>query len=306
MAEKVAVLMGGTSSERDVSLESGLAVLNGLIEASINAHPIDIKYFPVIQLKDAGYEKVFIALHGRGGEDGTPQRVLEHLRLPYTGSGVVASALAMDKLRTKLLWQVLGLPVYPFIAIRRSQFNGSLQKEILLDLNNLGLPLVVKPRHEGSSFGMSKVTDFSKLNNALVKAFMYDDDVLIEKWLSGSEYTVVFLGDKILPSIRIQTPGLLYDYQAKYLSNKTKYFCPSGLPKKREYELSSLARHAYQSLDCRGCGRVDVMTNGDGEFYLLEVNTIPGMTTKSLVPMAALQYGLNFSQLVTHILRLAN
>ena len=306
MSEKVAVLLGGTSAEREVSLQSGQAVLKGLIEAGIDAHPVDIKDFPATQLKDAGYDKVFIALHGRGGEDGTLQGVLEFLQLPYTGSGVMASALTMDKLRTKLVWQASGLPVSPFVAISRAQFDEGLTQEMLVALNALGLPLIVKPSREGSSVGMSKVSDASEFDDALVEAFRHDDDVLVEKWLSGPEYTVAFLGEEILPSIRIQAPGVFYDYEAKYLSDKTEYFCPSGLSEDRERELAELARKAYKSLDCSGWGRVDVMMDSDGEFYLLEVNTAPGMTSHSLVPMAARQSGLSFSQLVARILELAN
>ncbi|CNH33801.1 D-alanine--D-alanine ligase [Yersinia pseudotuberculosis] len=306
MAEKVAVLLGGTSAEREVSLLSGQAVLAGLKEAGIDAYGVDTKDFPVTQLKEQGFDKVFIALHGRGGEDGTLQGVLEFLQLPYTGSGVMASALTMDKLRTKLVWQALGLPISPYVALNRQQFETLSPEELVACVAKLGLPLIVKPSHEGSSVGMSKVDHASELQKALVEAFQHDSDVLIEKWLSGPEFTVAILGDEVLPSIRIQPPGVFYDYDAKYLSDKTQYFCPSGLSDKSEQQLAALALQAYHALDCSGWGRVDVMQDRDGHFYLLEVNTSPGMTSHSLVPMAARQYGLSFSQLVARILMLAD
>ncbi|CNK12847.1 D-alanine--D-alanine ligase [Yersinia mollaretii] len=306
MAEKVAVLLGGTSAEREVSLLSGQAVLAGLREAGIDAHGIDTKDFPVTQLKEKGFDKVFIALHGRGGEDGTLQGVLEFLGLPYTGSGVMASALTMDKLRTKWVWQALGLPISPYVALNRQQFETLSPDELAARVANLGLPLIVKPSHEGSSVGMSKVDHANELHGALVEAFRHDTDVLIEKWLSGPEFTVGILGDDVLPSIRIQVPGVFYDYEAKYLSDETQYFCPSGLSTELEQQLAALALQAYQALGCSGWGRVDVMQDSDGKFYLLEVNTSPGMTSHSLVPMAARQYGLSFSQLVARILTLAD
>ncbi|MBG6245845.1 D-alanine--D-alanine ligase [Candidatus Symbiopectobacterium sp. 'North America'] len=228
MAEKVAVLLGGTSPERDVSLRSGQAVVAGLKEAGVDAEAVDPRDFPVTRLKEAGFDKVFIALHGRGGEDGTLQGVLEFLQLPYTGSGVMASAL------------------------------GS--------------------------------------------AFQHDDDLLVEKWLSGPEYTVALLGETVLPSISIQAAGAFYDYDAKYLSDETQYFCPCGLLAEQEQAIGALAQAAFAALGCRGWGRVDLMLDADGAFYLLEVNTSPGMTDHSLVPMAARQHGMSFSQLVAQIL----
>ncbi|HDL7097506.1 TPA: D-alanine--D-alanine ligase [Yersinia enterocolitica] len=306
MAEKVAVLLGGTSAEREVSLLSGEAVLAGLREAGIDAHGIDTQDFPVTQLKEQGFDKVFIALHGRGGEDGTVQGVLEFLQLPYTGSGVMASALTMDKLRTKLVWQASGLPISPYIALNRQQFETLSSEELAACVAKLGLPLIVKPSHEGSSVGMSKVDQANQLHSALVEAFRHDTDVLIEKWLSGPEFTVAILGNDVLPSIRIQAPGVFYDYEAKYQSDETQYFCPSGLSAELEQQLAALSLQAYQALGCSGWGRVDVMQDSDGRFYLLEVNTSPGMTSHSLVPMAARQYGLSFSQLVARILTLAD
>lgn len=306
MAEKVAVLLGGTSAEREVSLLSGQAVLAGLREAGIDAHGVDTKDFPATQLKEQGFDKVFIALHGRGGEDGTLQGVLEFLQLPYTGSGVMASALTMDKLRTKWVWQALDLPISPYVALNRQQFETLSSEELTARVAKLGLPLIVKPSHEGSSVGMSKVDHVNELQSALVEAFRHDTDVLIEKWLSGPEFTVAILGEDVLPSIRIQAPGVFYDYEAKYLSDETQYFCPSGLSDELEQQLATLALQAYQALGCSGWGRVDVMQDSDGNFYLLEVNTSPGMTSHSLVPMAARQYGLSFSQLVARILTLAD
>ncbi|UYA61896.1 D-alanine--D-alanine ligase [Pectobacterium sp. F1-1] len=305
MTEKVAVLLGGTSAEREVSLLSGQAVLAGLKEAGINAHAVDTRDVSVTTLKEEGFTKIFIALHGRGGEDGTLQGVLEFLGLPYTGSGVMASALTMDKLRTKQVWQAVGLPVSPYVALDRRQYSETAAKALLAKFSHLGLPLIVKPSREGSSVGMSKVNTLSELPAALEEAFRHDDDVLVEKWLSGPEYTVAILGDEVLPSIRIQPAGTFYDYEAKYLSDDTQYFCPSGLPDEQEQALAGLAMAAYRAVGCRGWGRVDFMLDNDGAFYLLEVNTSPGMTSHSLVPMAARQRDLTFSQLVVKILALA-
>ncbi|MER3381908.1 D-alanine--D-alanine ligase [Pectobacterium aroidearum] len=305
MTEKVAVLLGGTSAEREVSLLSGQAVLAGLKEAGINAHAVDTRDVSVTTLKEEGFTKIFIALHGRGGEDGTLQGVLEFLGLPYTGSGVMASALTMDKLRTKQVWQAVGLPVSPYVALDRRQYSEMAANALLATFTHLGLPLIVKPSREGSSVGMSKVNTLSELPAALEEAFRHDDDILVEKWLSGPEYTVAILGDEVLPSIRIQPAGTFYDYEAKYLSDDTQYFCPSGLSDEKEQELAGLAMTAYRAVGCSGWGRVDFMLDSDGAFYLLEVNTSPGMTSHSLVPMAARQRGLTFSQLVVKILELA-
>ncbi|AUX73679.1 D-alanine--D-alanine ligase [Erwinia pyrifoliae] len=306
MAEKVAVLLGGTSAERDVSLLSGAAVLKGLQEAGIDAHAVDIRDFPVTRLNEEGFDKAFIALHGRGGEDGTLQGVLELLDIPYTGSGVMASAITMDKLRSKYLWQGCGLPVSPFIALNRVQMDAGLDAQMMTSINALGLPLFVKPSREGSSVGISRVNQTSELQAALVEAFRHDDEVLVEAFLSGPEYTVGVLGSDILPSIRIQTSSEFYDYDAKYISDETQYFCPSGLSADQETELRELTIAAWRALGCSGWGRVDVMMGADGHFYLLEVNTSPGMTSHSLVPMAAKQAGMTFSQLVVRILELAD
>jgi D-alanine-D-alanine ligase len=208
MADKIAVLFGGTSAEREVSLNSGTAVLAGLREAGVDAHPVDPRDVDVTRLKALGFKKAFIALHGRGGEDGTLQGLLELIQLPYTGSGVMASAISMDKVRSKLLWQGAGLPVAPWVALTRAQFNAGLSAEVEQQIAALGLPLIVKPACEGSSVGMSKVSESCALHNALTLAFQHDEDVLIEKWLSGPEFTVAIVGEEILPSIRIQVAGI--------------------------------------------------------------------------------------------------
>ncbi|MDC9580990.1 D-alanine--D-alanine ligase [Xenorhabdus sp. PR6a] len=305
MVDKIAVLLGGTSAEREVSLQSGHAVVAGLKEAGINAYSVDTKDFDVTKLKEEGFNKVFIALHGRGGEDGTLQGLLEFLQIPYTGSGVMASALSMDKLRTKQLWQGAKLPVSPYVVINSQKFEQVNDFQLKEYVQELGLPLMVKPNLEGSSVGMTKVNEYAELRGALALAFKYDTDVLVEKWLFGPEYTVGFLGNEALPSIRIQAPDVFYDYDAKYISNQTQYFCPSGLSEEKEQALLDIASKAYKALGCRGWGRVDIMDDGNGNFYLLEVNTSPGMTSHSLVPIAARQAGLSFSQLVARILELA-
>ncbi|CUU22962.1 D-alanine:D-alanine ligase B [Duffyella gerundensis] len=306
MAEKVAVLLGGTSAEREVSLNSGNAVLAGLKEAGIDAHAVDIRDVPVWQLKEQGYHKAFIALHGRGGEDGTLQAALEFLNIAYTGSGVMASAISMDKLRTKLLWQGAGLPVSPYIMLSRSEWDAGLTEETTAKISALGLPLFVKPSREGSSVGISRVNEQEALPAALDNAFLHDDEVLIEQFLSGAEYTVSIVGETLLPSIRIQTANTFYDYEAKYHSDETQYFCPSGLSAEREAELAAIVLKAWRVLGCSGWGRVDVMMDGAGNFHLLEVNTSPGMTSHSLVPMAAKQAGMSFSALAARILELAD
>ncbi|MGV3345381.1 D-alanine--D-alanine ligase [Enterobacteriaceae bacterium LUAb1] len=306
MAEKVAVLLGGTSAEREISLLSGAAVLAGLKEAGINAYGVDTRDFSVMRLKEEGFENVFIALHGRGGEDGIVQGVLEFIQLPYTGSGVMASAITMDKMRTKLLWQGAGLPVAPYVVVKRQQFDDGLDENVLARITALNLPVFVKPNCEGSSVGISRVDEAAALQAALAEAFRYDDIVLIEKYLAGPEYTVGIVGDLLLPSIRIQSAGTFYDYEAKYISDDTQYFCPSGLTAEREAELNTMVLAAWRVLGCSGWGRVDVMMDSDGAFCLLEVNTSPGMTSHSLVPMAAKQMGIDFSQLVVRILELAD
>lgn len=305
MADRIAVLLGGTSAEREVSLNSGAAVLAGLREAGIDAHGVDPRDADITQLKNQGFKKAFIALHGRGGEDGTLQGLLELIGLPYTGSGVMASAISMDKLRSKLLWQGAGLPVAPWVALTRTEFAQGLTPEQQQRITALGLPLIVKPSREGSSVGMSRVIESGELTDALALAFQHDEEVLIEKWLSGPEFTVAVLGEEILPSVRIQPAGVFYDYEAKYLSDETQYFCPGCEDSSREQEMQSLVLKAWKVLGCAGWGRIDVMQDSDGQLYLLEANTSPGMTSHSLVPMAARQAGMSFSQLVVRILDLA-
>ncbi|HBR1506898.1 TPA: D-alanine--D-alanine ligase [Klebsiella quasipneumoniae subsp. quasipneumoniae] len=305
MADKIAVLFGGTSAEREVSLNSGAAVLAGLREAGVDAFPVDPRDVDITQLKKLGFKKAFIALHGRGGEDGTLQGLLDLIQLPYTGSGVMASAISMDKLRSKWLWQGAGLPVAPWVALTRAQFSTGLSADVEQQIAALGLPLIIKPSREGSSVGMSKVSESCDLASALALAFQHDDEVLVEKWLSGPEFTVAIVGEEILPSIRIQAAGTFYDYEAKYLSDETQYFCPGLEDPARESVIQSLVLKAWNVLGCKGWGRIDVMLDSDGQFYLLEANTSPGMTSHSLVPMAARQAGMSFSQLVVRILDLA-
>lgn len=301
MAEKVAVLFGGTSAEREVSLKSGNAVLKALIAKGVDAHAIDTKYYSIMQLKNDGFTKAFIALHGRGGEDGVTQAILTYQNIPYTGSDVLSSALTMDKLKTKQIWQACNLPIANYIMVDKNHSYSV--SEIV---NQLGLPLFVKPSHEGSSVGMSRVNEAKELQQALEHAFQYDNSVMVESFLAGAEYTVAIVGDEVLPSIRIKPSTSFYDYNAKYLSDETQYFCPSGLDEEQEAALRSLALKAYQAVGCRGWGRVDVMFDDIGNPYLLEVNTAPGMTNHSLVPMAAKQHGWSFDDLVYRILSLAN
>lgn len=301
MAEKVAVLFGGTSAEREVSLKSGNAVLKALIAKGVDAHAIDTKYYSIMQLKNDGFTKAFIALHGRGGEDGVTQAILTYQNIPYTGSDILSSALTMDKLKTKQIWQACNLPIANYIMVDKNHSYSV--SEIV---NQLGLPLFVKPSHEGSSVGMSRVNEAKELQQALEHAFQYDNSVMIESFLAGAEYTVAIVGDEVLPSIRIKPSTSFYDYNAKYLSDETQYFCPSGLDEEQEAALRLLALKAYQAVGCRGWGRVDVMFDDIGNPYLLEVNTAPGMTNHSLVPMAAKQHGWSFDDLVYRILSLAN
>jgi D-alanine-D-alanine ligase len=240
-------------------------------------------------------DRVFIALHGRGGEDGSLQGMLECLQIPYTGSGVMASALGMDKLRTKQVWQSIGLPTPAYAVLRDAA-------ECAGVVEQLGTPLIIKPIHEGSSIGMAKVHSLEELQAAWEQARKYDDVALVEQWVTGAEFTVGILDRQVLPAIRLSTPNTFYDYQAKYLASDTQYQCPCGLSEEREAELADLCLRAFDAVGCRGWGRVDVMQDTDGSFYLLEVNTAPGMTDHSLVPMAAAAAGLNFTDLVLAIL----
>lgn len=300
--QKIAVLYGGTSAEREVSLNSGSAVLTALQSQGFNAHGVDTKEVGLEQLKLQGFERAFNILHGRGGEDGTVQGVLEFLDIPYTGCGILASSLTMDKLRTKMLWKGFGLPVAEMDVVTKANFSDFNAERIVA---RLGLPLMVKPSLEGSSVGLTKVKQAQDLQSAVEYAFQYDETVLIEAWLAGDEYSVPVLDGEVLPSIRIVPKGEFYDYDAKYISDETQYFCPSGLSDEREQELKQLVKAAYDSVGCRGWSRVDVMTDAEGRFNLVEVNTTPGMTSHSLFPMAAKIKGYSFEQLVVKILELS-
>lgn len=298
---KIAVLLGGTSAERAVSLKSGAAVLSALQRAGFNAEAIDPSIDSIFNLKEQGFSHVFIAMHGRGGEDGIVQAILTYQQIPYTGSKVLASALAMSKSKTKQIWQNLDLPLAKSCLIEKTETLDLRQIEA-----EIGFPLFIKPSNEGSSVGMSKVLRFEDLEGAIKQAFEYDDVIMAEAFLAGKEYTVAILGDKALPSICIQTNAQFYDYNAKYLSNETCYFCPSGLDEKQEQEIQALALKAYQAIGCSGWGRVDLMCDAVGKFHLLEVNTAPGMTDHSLVPMAAKAAGITFEELVTYIIQSAS
>lgn len=291
---KVAVLMGGLSAERDVSLQGGQAVLEDLVRRGVDAHGVDAGRDVLSLLQQEGYDRVFIMLHGRGGEDGVIQGALETIGLPYTGSGVAGSALGMDKFRCKLLWQGLGLPTAPFVMLGR--------EEDLAQAEQLGFPLMIKPSHEGSSIGMAKVESAQQLQAAWQQAARYDVEVMAERWIDGPEYTASVVDDRVLPLIRIETPHTFYDYAAKYQADSTGYHCPCGLDEARESALKSLAERAFRAVGASGWGRVDMMLDGEGNPYLLEVNTVPGMTSHSLVPMAARAEGMDFDELVWRIL----
>ena len=300
--EKIAVLLGGTSAEREVSLNSGKAVLEALLNQGYDAHPIDPKEYNVANLKKDGFNRVFNILHGRGGEDGTMQGLLEQIGLPYTGCGVMASALTMDKMRTKMLWKAFGLPVADMEVVTRETF-ADLDPQVVVD--KLGLPLMVKPSLEGSSVGLTKVKAVDELKSAVEYALKFDNTILIEEWLAGDELTVPVLDSQVLPAIRIVPEGEFYDYNAKYISDNTQYFCPSGLTPEREQELAILVKRAYDAAGCRGWSRIDVMCDAKGNFRLVEVNTNPGMTSHSLFPKSAASVGISFEQLVVKILELS-
>lgn len=300
--EKIAVLLGGTSAEREVSLNSGKAVLEALLKQGYDAHPIDPKEYNVANLKKDGFNRVFNILHGRGGEDGTMQGLLEQIGLPYTGCGVMASALTMDKMRTKMLWKAFGLPVADMEVVTRETF-ADLDPQVVVD--KLGLPLMVKPSLEGSSVGLTKVKAVDELKSAVEYALKFDNTILIEEWLAGDELTVPVLDSQVLPAIRIVPEGEFYDYNAKYISDNTQYFCPSGLTPEREQELAILVKRAYDAVGCRGWSRIDVMCDAKGNFRLVEVNTNPGMTSHSLFPKSAASVGISFEQLVVKILELS-
>jgi D-alanine-D-alanine ligase len=295
---KVAVLLGGRSAERDVSLASGAMVLEALKSRGVDAHAFDPKLRSLPELITERFERVFIALHGRFGEDGTVQGMLESLDLPYTGSGVLASALAMDKWRTKLVWEALGIPTPAHRLLDAASDWAAV-------VAALGLPLMVKPACEGSSIGISKVTSIEQLEPAYRLAARHDAIVLAEQFVDGDELTAAILDDAALPLIRLETPRVFYDYEAKYHASDTRYLLPCGLASGEEQALQALALKAFRAVGAEGWGRVDLMRDRAGRAYCLEVNTIPGMTDHSLVPMAARAHGIEFDQLVLQILQSA-
>ena len=296
---KVAVMFGGKSAEREVSLKSGAAVLAALLRSGVDAHAFDPASRGLHELQEQDFQRVFIALHGRFGEDGTVQGALELMGIPYTGSGVLASALAMDKFRTKLVWQAMSLPVPDFeLLTATSDWDAVVKK--------LGLPLFVKPANEGSSVGISKVKNVAELPAAYWEAARHDSIVIAERYIGGGEYTAAILGTQALPVIKIEPANEFYDYDAKYLRDDTRYLCPSGLSAQKETEMQQLALQAFSVVGGTGWGRVDFLKDESDNIYLLEINTSPGMTDHSLVPMAARESGISFDQLVLDILRLAH
>jgi D-alanine-D-alanine ligase len=292
---RVAVMLGGDSSEREISLLTGNAVLEALKRRGVDAHGFDPRDRALSELISGAFQRVWIALHGPGGEDGTLQGALEYLGVPYTGSGVTGSAIGMDKLRTKRLAAACGVPTADFVVLRGPQ-------DFELTLERLKLPLIVKPATQGSSVGMSKVERAADLPAAFAAAAGIEPAVFAEPWITGAEYTVSILQGAALPSIRIETPRTFYDYEAKYFRDDTRYFCPSGLSGPAEAHLASLALAAFEAVGASGWGRADFMMDGSGRPLLLEINTIPGMTSHSLVPMAARAVGIDFDELAWRVL----
>jgi D-alanine-D-alanine ligase len=291
---RVALLLGGRAAEREISLKSGRAVGEALARLGVQFESIDPGEDVIEELRAGGFDRAFIILHGRGGEDGCIQGALDTAGVPYTGSGVLGSAIGMDKHRTKLVWAGAGLPTAEFAL---------LHGEADLDAAAaLGFPLMIKPAHEGSSIGMARADDRAGLDAAWRAAAAYDAAVIAERWLPGDEYTCAILGDRALPLIRLETPNAFYDFEAKYQSDSTRYICPCGLPEAVETEYQALCRRAFAAVGASGWGRVDFMLDGDGRPVLLEVNTVPGMTDHSLVPMAAKVAGIDFDELVLRIL----
>jgi D-alanine-D-alanine ligase len=296
---KVAVLLGGTSAERLISQLSGQGVLAALKSQGVDAHPFDPAERPLDDLREEGFDRVFIALHGRHGEDGTVQGALELLGIPYTGPGVMASAIAIDKIMTKRLWNAVGLPTPAWRVLRPPQQVGEVVRGVPDDL---GLPLIVKPPREGSSLGVTKVEGYSQMQDAVMLAAGYDADVLCEEFVDGEEVTCAVLGEGedaiALPVVRIVAPEGKYDLQNKYFTDEVKYLCPCGLPEAEEREIQRLTLEAYRVLGCRGWSRADLMVRaGDRKPFLLEMNTSPGMTGHSLVPMAARGAGISYERL---------
>jgi len=292
---KVALLMGGWSAERAISLKSGAAVLEALRAAGVDAHAIDVDHRVAYVLNEGGFDRVFIMLHGRGGEDGSMQGMLEVMGLPYTGSGVLGSALAMDKLRSKQIWLATGLPTPEYVVLET-------QQDCERALQQLGLPMIVKPVLEGSSIGMSKVEHEAGIAAAWELATACGGKVIAERWISGREYTAAILNRRVLPMIRLETPRQFYDYIAKYEATDTRYICPCGLEPAHEHALADIMLAAFDTVGASGWGRVDFMLDENDQPWLIEVNTAPGMTDHSLVPMAAKQAGIDFGQLALEIL----
>ena len=292
---KVAVLMGGRSSEREISLQTGASILAALRRQGVDAWEIDVGATVTTDLINGEFDRVFNALHGRGGEDGVIQGALETLNLPYTGSGVLGSALSMDKLRCKWIWERLGLPTPDFKLIRNEQDLDAAARE-------LGFPLMVKPVHEGSSLGIAKAFAREDLRRVWMNALSYDDEALCERWLPGGDYTVGILNGQALPVIKIETEREFYDYQAKYEDDNTRYLCPSGLSQELEAEMADLALQAFAAIGASGWGRVDILLDERRRPSLIDINSVPGMTGHSLVPMAARQAGIDFDDLVLRVL----
>jgi D-alanine-D-alanine ligase len=293
---RVAVLMGGWSAEREISLLSGRAVFDALCEQGVDAHVVDVDRQIDQRLRQEHFDRAFNILHGTGGEDGGIQGVLDLMELPYTGSGVMASSLSMDKIMTKRVWHAAGLATPDFMTLTaKSNWDAVVQ--------SLGLPLVVKPACEGSSIGITRVDDASQMAEAWATAAKGGGEVLAEQWIEGEEYTVAILNDVALPVIHLKTPHAFYDFDAKYAANDTHYHCPCGLPQEEEAELQRLSKQAFDFLDANGWGRIDLMRDRDGKNWLIELNTVPGMTSHSLVPKAAAEAGMDFNALVLEILR---
>lgn len=292
---RVAVLMGGRSAEREISLKSGHAVLAALVEQGVDAHKIDVGIDVSEQLRAGKFDRAFVILHGRGGEDGEIQGLLQSIAMPYTGSDITGAVLSMNKMLSKQVWILQGLPTAQYELV-------TAQTDVNALIANLGLPLIIKPVNEGSSIGMSKVKTADDLMAAIKLATQFDAEVIAERWIVGQEFTTAILGDEALPVIELKTPHEFYDFNAKYQANTTQYICPCHLSEQDELQCQQLALQAFQALRMSGWGRIDFMRDQSGQFYLLEANSIPGMTDHSLVPMAAKQAGLSFADLAWKIL----
>jgi D-alanine-D-alanine ligase len=296
MFGKVAVLMGGLSAEREISLISGQTVLDALLKQGVDAHKVDVDHSVASQLIEGNYDRAFIMLHGRGGEDGQIQGLLSSMNIPFTGTDVAGAVLSMNKLLSKQIWLQQQLPTATYFKVTAdTNINEVVEK--------VGLPLIIKPANEGSSIGMSKATNLDELEVAINEARQFDAEVMAESWINGPEYTVAIVDGQALPMIRLKTPHEFYDYEAKYQSNSTEYLCPCGLSAEEESDCKQLAITAFNALGMHGWGRIDLMRDENGQFYLLEANSVPGMTDHSLVPMAAAHAGMSFEQLVLKILQ---